>query len=56
MLLVIGNDEKIKTNLFDVANTDELNVTNLSKGRQGRLVLYTEKAIKDLGEKFKWNQ
>lgn len=53
MLLVVGEKEKIKTNLFEFANAENLNVTSLSKGRQGRLVLYTEQAIKDLGEKFK---
>jgi hypothetical protein len=28
----------------------------LAKGKQGRLTIYTEQAINDLGEKLKWNQ
>jgi hypothetical protein len=27
---------------------------DLANGGQGRLVIYTEEAIKNLGEKFKW--
>ena len=53
MILVMGKDEKIKTNLFDIANTKNLNLNDLAKGGQGRLVVYTEQAIKDLQEKFK---
>ena len=53
MLFVTGKDEKIKTKLFETAKTSYLNVTNLAKGGQGRLVLYTEQAIKDLNDKFK---
>jgi len=53
MLLVTGKNEKMKTNVFETANTNNLNVTNLAKGGQGRLVLYTEQAIKDLEGKFK---
>jgi len=50
MLLVIGNDEKLRTNLFDVKKAQELNVRDLAEGGLGRLTLYTEKAIKNLGE------
>lgn len=53
MLLVTGKNEKMKTKLFEISSTNNLNVTDLAKGKQGRLVIYTEQAIKDLGEKFK---
>ena len=52
MLIVTGKKEKMETKLFDISNTNNLNVTDLAKGKQGRLVIYTEQAIKDLGEKF----
>ncbi len=53
MLLVIGNDEKLKTNAFEVRRVRELNVFDLAEGGLGRLVVYTEKAIKNLGENKK---
>lgn len=53
MLLVIGENEKLKTNAFDVKNVKSLNVTDLAKGGLGRLTIYTESAIKNLGEKLK---
>lgn len=53
LLLVIGKDEKIKTNAFDVINVENLSVTNLASGEPGRLTLYTEQAIKELEEKLK---
>ena len=53
MLLVVGKDEQVKTNKIDVVNVSKLSVTDLAKGGQGRLTLYTENAVKQLGEKFK---
>ena len=53
LLLVTGKDEKIKTNAIDVKNAKELNVTDLAKGGIGRLTMYTEKAVNELGEKLK---
>ena len=53
ILLVIGDKEKIKTSLVDVRTVKELNVTDLAEGGLGRLTLYTEEAIKNLGEKIK---
>ena len=44
--------EKIKTGIIDVRNVKELNVTDLAEGGLGRLTLYTEEAIKQLGEKI----
>ena len=54
LLIVIGKEEKIKTKRFDVVNVNGLSVVDLAKGGQGRLTLYTEKAINELGEKLKW--
>jgi len=51
LLVVVGRDEKVKTTAFDVLNVAKLNVVDLAKGGQGRLVLYTENAIKSLGER-----
>jgi len=53
MILVLGNDENLKTKLFEVKNAKELGVMDLAKGGLGRLTVYTEKAIKNLGEKEK---
>jgi len=52
MLLVIGKNEKFKTNLFEVIKSDKLNVTHLAEGGLGRLTIYTENAIRDLNDKF----
>ncbi|MFA5953796.1 MAG: 50S ribosomal protein L4 [Candidatus Pacearchaeota archaeon] len=52
LLLVLGNDEKLKTTAFDVKQVKELNILDLAKGKPGRLTIYTEKAIKDLENKF----
>ncbi len=52
MLLVIGNDEKIKSNKFDIQTASKLSVVDLAKGGAGRIVVYTEKAIQDLEKRF----
>ena len=48
LLIVVGKDEELKTNAFEVVNTKNLGVTDLARGGLGRLTLYTEQAIKDL--------
>jgi large subunit ribosomal protein L4e len=53
LLLVTGNKEKLKTSLIDVKNVAGLNVTDLADGGVGRLTIYTEEAINELGEKLK---
>jgi large subunit ribosomal protein L4e len=53
MLLVVGNDEKLKTTAFDVVSVKKIGVNDLASGGVGRLTVYTEKAIKDLKEKYK---
>jgi large subunit ribosomal protein L4e len=52
LLLVTGNNEKLKTNVIDVTNAKSLNVTDLANGGAGRLTMYTEEAIKNLGERL----
>ncbi len=51
-LLVLGKDEKMKTNVIDVKNANNLSVLDLARGGTGRIVIYTENSIKELGEKF----
>jgi len=53
LLMIIGKDEKIKTTAFDVSNTKKVGVVDLASGGPGRLTLYTETAIKELGENLK---
>lgn len=53
MLLVIGNDEKIKINGIDIVKANELSPVNLALGGMGRLTVYTENAIKNLQERIK---
>ncbi|MBU2562633.1 MAG: hypothetical protein KKF68_03160, partial [Nanoarchaeota archaeon] len=53
LLVVLGKEEKLKTKAFDVVNVSKISVNNLAKGEEGRLTLYTEKAINELGEKTK---
>ena len=52
-LIVIGEKEKIKINNFDIAQAKTLNTTALANGGLGRLTIYTERALSELGEKLK---
>src|SRR3989344_1108430 len=52
MLLVMGKGEKIKTNAFDAKGADKLSILDLADGGTGRIVVYTEKAVKDLNERI----
>ena len=52
MLLVVGNEENVKTKMFEIKPAKELKVTDLAKGGLGRLTIYTEKAVNDLNKKF----
>ena len=49
-LIVTGSDEKLKTKLIEVKKVNNLGISDLAKGGLGRLIIYTEKAIKELGE------
>jgi large subunit ribosomal protein L4e len=53
MLLVVGEKENLKTNVFDVVKVKNLGVVDLAQGGLGRLVVYTENAIKGLNEEGK---
>ncbi len=52
MLLVVGNDENVKTKMFEVKQVRELGVTDLARGGLGRLTVYTEEAVKDLDNRM----
>ena len=59
LLLVIGNEEKIKITGIDVAHSNKLTVSDLADCG-ARLTIFTEKSIKDLekrriGEKKEWD-
>jgi large subunit ribosomal protein L4e len=51
MLLVVGDKEKMRTGAFDVKNVKNLSVKDLANGGLGRVTVYTEQAIKQLGER-----
>ena len=53
LLLVTGNKEEVKTGVFDTKHVGNLSVIDLAQGGLGRLTIYTESAIKELGEKLK---
>ncbi len=49
LLFVVGNDEELKSNIFEVKKVKEIMMRDLYP--LGRLTVYTEQAIKDLGGK-----
>ena len=54
LLFVIGNDEKMKQKGIEIVNMKDLTIKDLSpNGEPGRLVCYTEKAISEIGGRFK---
>lgn len=53
ILVVIGKNEKMKSNVFDTKKADSLGIVDLAEGGSGRVTVYTEQAIKDLEEKIK---
>jgi large subunit ribosomal protein L4e len=56
MILVLGNDEELKTKLFEVKKARELNVMDLANGGLGRVAVYTEKAVRELENRFGGNK
>ena len=53
MIFVLGTEEKMKRKGIEVVNVNELTVKDLSpNGEPGRIACYTEKAIKEIGERF----
>ncbi|GIU68408.1 MAG: 50S ribosomal protein L4 [Candidatus Pacearchaeota archaeon] len=53
LLIVIGNDEKIKAKIFESVKVKDLSLLDLARGGIGRFVVYTEQAIKDLEDRLK---
>ncbi len=54
LLFVISSKEEMKRKGINVVKVDELKVSDLSpNGEPGRFTCYTEKAIKEIGERFK---
>jgi hypothetical protein len=49
LLLVLGKQENFKTKLFDVRKVNELEIKDLYP--LGRMAIYSEQAVKELGEK-----
>ncbi|MEM4326502.1 MAG: 50S ribosomal protein L4 [Candidatus Pacearchaeota archaeon] len=52
-LIVTSSEEKIKTKLIDSKKVNTLGVQDLAKGGLGRIVIYTENAIKELEKRLK---
>ena len=52
-LIVIGSKEKLKISSFEVKTVGSLGINDLALGGLGRLVIYTETAIKEIEEKLK---
>ncbi|MBS3085440.1 50S ribosomal protein L4 [Candidatus Pacearchaeota archaeon] len=52
LLIVIGKNEKLNSNISDIKKAHNISVVDLAGGGQGRLVIYTEQAIKDLEERL----
>lgn len=52
LLLVIGNDEELKTKKFEVKKARNVGINDLARGGLGRLTIYTEKAVEGLKNRF----
>jgi large subunit ribosomal protein L4e len=52
LLIVTGSDEKLKTKMAETKKVNNLGIADLAGGGLGRLTIYTENAIKELGERF----
>lgn len=52
LLIVTGNDENIKTGAFEIAKAKDLRINDLTRGGAGRLVIYTENALRDIESKL----
>lgn len=49
LLFVMGEKENLKTKIFDVASVGNLGVNDLARGGLGRLTVWTEASIRELG-------
>jgi large subunit ribosomal protein L4e len=53
MLFVVGSDEKMRITGIDVVSVNELEIKDLApNGEPGRIAIYSEKAIKEIGQRF----
>jgi large subunit ribosomal protein L4e len=50
LLIVTGSHEKLKTRVIETKKINNLSLIDLAKGGLGRLTLYTENSIKELGK------
>ncbi len=55
-IIITGENEKMKANIIESKNTRTLGVQDIAKGGLGRIVIYTESAIKELQEKLNKTQ
>ncbi len=53
LLIVTGHKEELKTKIVETKKVNNLSIIDLANGGLGRLTLYTENAIKELGDKSK---
>jgi len=54
LLFVLGNNENLKINGIEITKVKDLKIKSLApNGVIGRISIYTENAIKEIGEKFK---
>jgi len=56
LLLIIGKDENLKIKGIEVKKSENVSIMDLAKGGPGRLVVYTENAVKELDEKLNKNR
>jgi|SRR3989344_6564257 len=56
LLFVVGEKEKKKITGVEIQTANKLGVNDLAKGAPGRLVVYTERAIKDLEKRLDTNK
>jgi large subunit ribosomal protein L4e len=54
ILFIIGKEEEMKRKGVDIVKVDDLSISDLTlNGIPGRMVVYSENAIKEIGEKWK---
>lgn len=53
LLLVTGEKEKMRSSVIEIKGANKLGVSDLARGGLGRMTVYTEEAIKELGERLK---
>ena len=57
LLFVISSKQDFKQKGFDIVKVNELKISDLApNGVPGRITCYTNEAINEIGERFKWKQ